>query len=183
MPAANNIASLAGCSPGKPRGIRSAVIPLWVILSLGIPILSPALSSAETLSEAIRNRANSFYGTLKDKDIRSYSLRQEISQFFSGTRDLDQYIVTTLVRMEKNKINDTRIRSFRVVDIDLREGEARVTMKLRGYYILFLKSSFIQIDRWELRKTESGEEEWYLSPLPLEEGSGPSGGKNDPHEE
>ena len=167
MPAANSHSDRRNLARFRPLlRVGFSLLPLFFL------VLLPAASRPETLSEGLKQRLNSFYSSLRDKDIRSYSLRQEIVPFFFEIRDLDQFIVTTLVRMEKSSIKDTRIRRYKIMNIELGKGEARVTVKISGYHLLFLKTSFRQIDRWEYRKTESGQEDWFLVPLSLEEGSG-----------
>lgn len=167
VPAANNHSN---------RRVQARFHPVlragFFLLPLFFLVCLPTASRPETLSEGLKQRLHSFYSSLRNKDIRSYSLRQEIIPFFFEIHDLDQFIVTTLVRMEKSGIKDTRIRKYKIMNIELAKGEARVTVKISGYYLLFLKTSFLQVDRWEYRKTESGKEDWFLVPLSLEEGSG-----------
>ena len=133
--------------------------------------LNPGFARAEASSDELQVRVKSFYQSLLNKDIRNYHVRDEISGFFQDPADLSLYLVGIFVHLKKNGTNDFRVRNFKIRNIEIDDREARVTMEIRSYYLLFLKRSLTQIDRWKFLTPAADKKDWYLVPLPIKEGS------------
>ena len=126
---------------------------------------------AEASSDELQTRVKSFYQSLLNKDVRNYHVRDEISGFFQDPGDLSLYLVGIFVHLKKSGTSDFRVRNFKIRNIEIDDREARVTMEIRSYYLLFLKKSFTQVDRWKFLTPAADKKDWYLVPLPIKEGS------------
>lgn len=164
------LSSPAIIPPLPPRGTALKIIWIFQIFFLTVFLLLSSIR-AEAGSENLKTRVQSLYQTLLQKDIRNYHIRDVITGFFQNPDDLSQYLVTTFVHLEKSGSKDFRIRSFKIKRVEIDGEEARVTIEIRSYYLLFLKKSFSQVDRWKLLSPAADKKDWYLVPLPLREGS------------
>jgi len=156
-----------------PRIAPGQVLKLFRLFQLFVFALLffPGFARAEASSDELQARVQSFYQSIFNKDVRNYHVRDEISGFFQDPADLSLYLVSVFVHLTKSGSSDFRIRKFKIRNIEIDDREARVTMEIQSRYLLFLKKSFTQVDRWKFLTPAADKKDWYLVPLPIKEGS------------
>lgn len=134
-------------------------------------LFTPGFARAEASSDELQARVKSLYQSILNKDVRNYHVRDEISGFFQDPADLSLYLVSVFVHMKNIGSSDFCVRKFKIRKIDIDGQEARVTMEIRSRFLLFLRRSFTQVDRWKFLTPAADKKDWYLVPLPIKEGS------------
>ncbi|MDD5224184.1 MAG: hypothetical protein PHE84_09350 [bacterium] len=152
------------------QGQARRLFRVFQVLAFAL-LFVPGLARAEAGSDELQARVKSFYQSIFDKDIRNYHVRDELSAFFQEPADLSLYLVGVFVHLKKSGTTDFRIRKFKIRNIEIDGQEARVTMEIWSYYLLFIKNSFVQVDRWKFLTPAADKKDWYLVPLPIKEGS------------
>ncbi len=118
-------------------------------------------SSGTTVKEELTQRVSDLYGTIRGKDISTYYIRRSLEDFFASPEDLSDFIVSLLFDLRKARIKDSRIRKFKLKEVEIAENnhEAKVKVALSGRYFLFFNRKFTRVDKW---KYQDGK--WFLIP-------------------